>query len=144
MLAAVLLVNVILLTVGSVPGWPYGVGCGYHPAGGFGIVLVILLILLLARVSLMAGSRNYLRQFFAYDHLPKPLQPVTGLCRTRLRDGRNATGKPGEDRRAAPVAAGEGLRSARRAVQGRGPAAPPEHFGREWIPRSPPTISTKG
>jgi hypothetical protein len=136
MLAAVLLVNVILLTVGSVPGWPYGVGCGYHPAGGFGIILVILLILLLARVSLMAGSRNYLRQFFAHDHLPKPLQPVTGLCRARLRDGRNATGKPGDDTALRLLLLARDY-AVRVLFKGEVPPRLPEHFSRELDPRDP-------
>ena len=44
-----LLVLVLLLVIGMFPVWPNSVGWGYYPSGGFGVLLVILLVLLLAR-----------------------------------------------------------------------------------------------
>ena len=46
-LGTVLLIILILLLVGALPTWPYSSGWGYYPSGGFGLVLVILLILVL-------------------------------------------------------------------------------------------------
>jgi hypothetical protein len=42
----ILLVIVLLLSIGTVPAWPYSRGWGYYPSGGLGLVLVILLILM--------------------------------------------------------------------------------------------------
>jgi hypothetical protein len=47
----ILLIILILIVIGSLPTWPYSSGWGYYPAGGFGLVLLILLILaLLGRI----------------------------------------------------------------------------------------------
>lgn len=45
----VILVVLILLIVGSLPTWGYSRGwnAGYYPAGGLGLLFVILLILIL-------------------------------------------------------------------------------------------------
>jgi hypothetical protein len=48
-LSAILLIVVILLLVGAVPAWPYSRGWGYYPAGGLGLILIVLLIVLLLR-----------------------------------------------------------------------------------------------
>jgi uncharacterized protein DUF3309 len=45
LLRLILLVFLILLLVGSLPAWPYSTGWGYYPSGGFGLLLVVLLIL---------------------------------------------------------------------------------------------------
>ena len=45
----VLFIIVILLLIGALPAWPYSAGWGMYPAGGLGLVLVILLILVLMR-----------------------------------------------------------------------------------------------
>lgn len=42
-----LLIILILLLIGAFPAWPYSAGWGYYPAGGRGLILVILLILIL-------------------------------------------------------------------------------------------------
>ena len=42
----ILLIIVLLLSIGTVPAWPYSRGWGYYPSGGLGLVLVILLILM--------------------------------------------------------------------------------------------------
>lgn len=42
----VLLVVIILLIVVLLPTWPYSSGFGYFPAGGLGLVLLILLLLI--------------------------------------------------------------------------------------------------
>jgi hypothetical protein len=38
-----------LLLIGALPTWPYSAGWGMYPAGGLGLILVILLILVLMR-----------------------------------------------------------------------------------------------
>jgi hypothetical protein len=43
----ILLIILILLLIGALPTWPYSTGWGYYPSGGFGLVLVIVLILVL-------------------------------------------------------------------------------------------------
>jgi hypothetical protein len=45
LLRLILLVFLVLLLVGSLPAWPYSTGWGYYPSGGFGLLLVVLLIL---------------------------------------------------------------------------------------------------
>ncbi|HKV47789.1 MAG TPA: DUF3309 family protein [Candidatus Acidoferrales bacterium] len=45
----ILLVIVLLLSIGSVPAWPYSRGWGYYPSGGLGVIVVILLVLILMR-----------------------------------------------------------------------------------------------
>jgi hypothetical protein len=46
----ILLIIVVLLLLGAIPTWPYSRGWGYYPAGGLGLVLVILLVLVLLRM----------------------------------------------------------------------------------------------
>jgi hypothetical protein len=43
----ILLVILLLLSLGSLPAWPYSRSWGYYPSGGLGLVVVILLVLLL-------------------------------------------------------------------------------------------------
>jgi uncharacterized protein DUF3309 len=43
----ILLIILILLLIGAFPAWPYSSGWGYYPAGGIGLVLLIVLILAL-------------------------------------------------------------------------------------------------
>jgi hypothetical protein len=42
-----LMIILIILILGLLPAWPYSAGWGYYPSGGFGLVLIIVLILLL-------------------------------------------------------------------------------------------------
>ena len=42
-----LLVIVALLIVGALPAWPHSASWGYYPSGGFSLVLVVVLVLLL-------------------------------------------------------------------------------------------------
>jgi hypothetical protein len=49
MLGVILLVALFLLLVGALPTWPHSRGWGYYPSGGFGLVLIVLLVLLLVR-----------------------------------------------------------------------------------------------
>jgi len=46
-----LLAIVIALMILSLPTWPYaaGLGYGYYPSGGLGILLLIVIVLLLTR-----------------------------------------------------------------------------------------------
>jgi hypothetical protein len=46
-LGTILLVILILLLIGALPTWGHSRSWGYAPAGGLGLVVVILLILLL-------------------------------------------------------------------------------------------------
>jgi hypothetical protein len=44
----VLLVLLVLLLIGSLPAWPYSTGWGYYPAGGLGLLVLVLIVLLIA------------------------------------------------------------------------------------------------
>jgi Protein of unknown function (DUF3309) len=46
----ILLIILVLLLIGAFPAWPYSSGWGYYPAGGLGLILVIVLILFLMGV----------------------------------------------------------------------------------------------
>ncbi|HUH91762.1 MAG TPA: DUF3309 family protein [Casimicrobiaceae bacterium] len=41
----VLFIIVILLLIGALPTWGYSSGWGYYPAGGLGLLLIVLLVL---------------------------------------------------------------------------------------------------
>jgi hypothetical protein len=43
----VLLIVVIVFLIAALPLWPYSSGWGYYPSGGFGLLVVLLVILLL-------------------------------------------------------------------------------------------------
>jgi hypothetical protein len=45
-LGTILLIVLVLALIGAIPTWPYSSGWGYYPAGGIGLVVLILLILL--------------------------------------------------------------------------------------------------
>jgi uncharacterized protein DUF3309 len=47
MLGTILLIILILILIGSLPTWPYSGGWGYYPSGGFGLLVVIVIVLLL-------------------------------------------------------------------------------------------------
>lgn len=47
MVRTILLIFLILLLLGSLPMWPYSHGWGYYPSGGFGLVLLIVILVLL-------------------------------------------------------------------------------------------------
>lgn len=47
MLSTILIVILILMLIGALPHWPYSTDWGPYPAGGLGLVVVILLILVL-------------------------------------------------------------------------------------------------
>jgi uncharacterized membrane protein len=44
-----ILALVIALMILALPTWPYSAAWGFYPTGGFGIILLIVLIALLAR-----------------------------------------------------------------------------------------------
>ena len=44
----VLLIVLLVLLFGSVPRWPHSRNWGYYPSGGFGLILVIVLVLVLS------------------------------------------------------------------------------------------------
>jgi hypothetical protein len=43
----ILLIVLIVMFIGSFPRWPHSREWGYYPSGGFGLVVLILLVLLL-------------------------------------------------------------------------------------------------
>jgi hypothetical protein len=43
----ILLIILAVLLIAALPSWPYSAGWGPYPAGGLGVVLVIILILIL-------------------------------------------------------------------------------------------------
>jgi len=46
-----LIVILVLLLLGALPTWPYSSGWGYYPSGGFGLALLVIVILaLLGRI----------------------------------------------------------------------------------------------
>ena len=47
MLGTILLIILIFILIGALPTWPYSSGWGYYPSGGFGLLLVIVIVLLL-------------------------------------------------------------------------------------------------
>jgi len=47
MLGTILLIILIVILIGALPHWPYSGGWGYYPSGGFGLVVLIVIILLL-------------------------------------------------------------------------------------------------
>ena len=47
MLGTILLIILILSLIGALPTWPYSGGWGYYPSGGFGLLVVMVIVLLL-------------------------------------------------------------------------------------------------
>jgi hypothetical protein len=43
----ILIVILLLLLLGALPTWPYSTGWGYYPSGGFGLVLLIVVVVAL-------------------------------------------------------------------------------------------------
>ena len=48
MLGTILIMLFVLLLIGAIPTWPHSRNWGYGPSGGFGLAVVILIVLLLA------------------------------------------------------------------------------------------------
>jgi len=44
----VLIVILVLMALGSLPSWPYSSGWGYYPSSGFGLLVLILIVLALS------------------------------------------------------------------------------------------------
>jgi MYXO-CTERM domain-containing protein len=44
-----LLALIVALLIFSLPTWPYSAGWSYYPSGGFGLVVLVVLVLLLTR-----------------------------------------------------------------------------------------------
>ncbi|MEZ5778916.1 MAG: DUF3309 family protein [Paracoccaceae bacterium] len=47
-LGTILLIILILALIGALPTWGYSRGWGYYPAGGLGLLVVVLILLVLA------------------------------------------------------------------------------------------------
>jgi hypothetical protein len=50
MIVDVLIVLLVLGLIGAFPAWPYSRSWGYYPAGGIGMILAIVVVLLLLNV----------------------------------------------------------------------------------------------
>lgn len=46
-LTTLLLIIIIVMFIGSFPTWPHSQSWGPYPAGGLGVIVVVLLVLLL-------------------------------------------------------------------------------------------------
>ncbi len=46
-LGTIVLVILILMLVGAFPTWPHSKNWGYAPTGGFGLLIVIIIVLLM-------------------------------------------------------------------------------------------------
>jgi hypothetical protein len=47
MLGTILLIVLVLMLIGAVPGWSHSKNWGYGPSGGLGLILVVVIVLLL-------------------------------------------------------------------------------------------------
>jgi hypothetical protein len=47
MLGTILLIILIIILIGALPTWPHSSGWGYYPSGGFGLLVLIIVVLLL-------------------------------------------------------------------------------------------------
>lgn len=47
-IGTILLILLILALIGALPTWGYSRGWGYYPAGGIGLLVVVLLLLAIA------------------------------------------------------------------------------------------------
>ncbi|HEY7928623.1 MAG TPA: DUF3309 family protein [Steroidobacteraceae bacterium] len=45
-----LIIVLLILLIGAFPMWPYSNAWGYYPSGGLGLLLIIVLVLVFARV----------------------------------------------------------------------------------------------
>lgn len=45
MLRTLILLILLFALIGALPTWPYSTGWGYYPSGGFGLLLLIVLLL---------------------------------------------------------------------------------------------------
>jgi hypothetical protein len=50
MLYTILVILLVLMLLGAMPTWPYSRDWGPYPAGGLGLLVVVILVLLLLRV----------------------------------------------------------------------------------------------
>lgn len=46
-LGTILLIVLILVLIGVIPGWPHSRNWGYGPSGGLGLIVIIIIVLLL-------------------------------------------------------------------------------------------------
>ncbi|HZT78169.1 MAG TPA: DUF3309 domain-containing protein [Vicinamibacterales bacterium] len=44
-----LLALIVALLILSLPTWPYSAAWGYYPSGGFGLIVLVLIVVLLTR-----------------------------------------------------------------------------------------------
>jgi hypothetical protein len=63
----ILLIILVLLLIGAFPAWPYSAGWGYYPAGGLGLILIIVLILVFGSLCFCRGRIRWLL-FSRFNH----------------------------------------------------------------------------
>lgn len=47
MFGTIALVLLLLLVVGALPNWPHSRNWGYYPSSGFGLIMIVVLIVLI-------------------------------------------------------------------------------------------------
>jgi hypothetical protein len=45
-LGTILLIILVVVLIGSLPTWGYSGGWGFYPSGGFGLLIIIVVVLL--------------------------------------------------------------------------------------------------
>lgn len=45
MFSTVLIIILVIALIGALPAWPHSANWGYFPSGGFGLLLLVLLLL---------------------------------------------------------------------------------------------------
>jgi len=56
------IILLIFLSFLALPLWPYSLGWGYYPSGGFGVALIILAVFLLSIPPLSKESKGSFKQ----------------------------------------------------------------------------------
>jgi hypothetical protein len=46
-LGLIVLIILLVFVLGALPTWPHSRNWGYYPSGGFGVVMLVLLVLIL-------------------------------------------------------------------------------------------------
>ncbi len=46
MLGTILIIFLVLLLIGALPRWSHSANWGYGPSGGFGLILLVIIVLL--------------------------------------------------------------------------------------------------
>jgi hypothetical protein len=47
-LPTIVLIVLVLVLIGALPNWPHSQKWGYYPSGGFGLLVIVMIILILS------------------------------------------------------------------------------------------------